>query len=1008
MLTCVAAFAIASGPDFRQADTILLAGKPALRIEGRANTFIQSGQTQVTLDMLSDGRFALAWESRRQRKGLSGAYTRIFDPQGRPLSREAGTTRDTEFPQLAPSVALGSDGKADVAYLTRFRDGRQTPAYLGETRLESGKGLQSDPLIAKGPNGQIVAAWVGEVGHLQTRIFVQRFDSRGKPLGRAARVSEIDQIESVPSLASNADGFAIVWQRAGTDRKPTGLQARVFDWSGTPRTPARTVGDAQAIEPSLGLNGDGFIVGWIQPNSAGTFAAGAQRLTSDLLPNGAPIRLAPQSGDQVAIAVSGRADGRFALAWNHRTDSDTDVYAQLFSASGNPEGKAFRATQLSKGYQGMAESTGSKRLVYSSQGLAIAWHGDTGKGDSVSANFTLIQPRADRSLASLINVQATKVDIRQSSGKPMLKFDRMITVTTPHDPPISNFKLIANPWDVQIPMANGGFNAYSQTSFTPPDCQSAVGPGFVVVVVNDGIAFYRKDGTQTYTNNMRQTNGFWGSLAASDDFIYDPETFYDTQTGRWFVMASQGNGNVNSAALVGVSDDSDPNGTWYLYKFDATGLAGDLFDSPNFGTDANVLYITGDGFGRGANYPVYCIEKAPLLSGQNPTIIRSATLPTSTQSAGIPPVQDSGSRYYMIEHKEGGNNTSVDLIALANPLSSPSFTRFTLTVPAYAPPGDPPQSGSGSRVNTFDGRFWSVKYKNGFLWATHHINSRVVARWYQIDPRGWPTSGNNPVLVQSGQVDLGSDFYTFFSGIGVDDGNNAGIVYGRSRPSEFYSASHSSRRMTDALGTMSNHTIDKVSTGAYTGGRWGDYHDSEADPEFPGLMWGFAEWAEGQSWRAWVQPFYVTNELWANVITPFKGTRTAGSYLDTIYDDNRVMSFRSTPRLNVNDPFIGVEFRSKTRRTGQVSVNLQFAYQVDGAGFTLKTRLLNRNTGLYDLVDTRAASLSEQLANVNVPNPTDYVQADGSISCRMTVEATGPVSSPVVNLSIDRWAWIEN
>ena len=214
--------------------------------------------------------------------------------------------------------------------------------------------------------------------------------------------------------------------------------------------------------------------------------------------------------------------------------------------------------------------------------------------------------------------------------------------------------------------------------------------------------------------------------------------------------------------------------------------------------------------------------------------------------------------------------------------------------------------------------------------------------------------------------------------------------------------------MTDATGTMGGHTIDMSATGPYTQGRWGDYHDCEADPEFPGLMWGFAEWSEGQSWRAWVQPFYVTNELWANVVTAFKGIRTGGTFVDTIYDDNRVMTFRSTPRVNSNEPFVGIEFRSKTRRTGQVSVNMQFAYNVTGIGFTLRTRLLNRNTGVYDLVDTRAASVPEQLVNVNVANPTNYVQADGSISCRMTVESSTPVGSPVVDLKIDRWAWIEN
>lgn len=1012
MLACYAAAALAAGSDFRHADVVTVGGSPALRIEGRANTYTFSGQSQTSLDVLPDGRFALAWESRRQRVGFSGAYARTFDRDGRPSSGEIATTRDKSFPQLDPSVALRSDGRPYVAYLARFRDGRHTPAYLGDSKLESGKGIQADPLVARGPGGRFIAVWTAEIGYLQTRIFAQLFDAKGKPVGTAQRASGLDQVESTPSIAANDRGFAVVFQRYDERRRSAGLMGRAFDWRGKPLTQCKAIGDPNAIEPSFDTLGEGFVVGWVSPSTTGKFSVAAQRLSDDLAPIGTPIEAPTQVGDQNAVAVAGRMDGRFAFAWNRRTANDSDVYVQLVGSDGNPRSTAFRATRLSRGTQAMAECTGKRRLVYGPTGVMIAWFGDCGLGDAMGANFTLIrEEKRPDALAAGINAVATRRPKELVAGKTKLTFDRMAKIVAgPHEPPINNWQQVVNPWGVQIPMANGGFNAYSQTSFTPPDCDIAAGPDHLVVTVNDGIAFYTKDGTLTYMNNMRQTNGFWGQLAASDDFIYDPQTFYDRQTGRFFVMATQGAGtSSNAAALVAVSDDSDPNGTWYLYKFDVTGLAGNFFDSPNFGTDANVLYVTGDGFGNGANYPVYCIEKAPLLIGQQPGIIKSTTLPTSTQSAGIPPVQDSGPQYYMVEHKEGATNTAVDLVAVANPLSNPTFSRFTLAVPAYTAPGDPPQSGSSSRVDTFDARMWSVKFKNGFLWATHHINARTVARWYQIDPRGWPTSGNNPVLVQSGEVDLGATIYTSFPAIAADDGNNAAIGYQRASSAEFYSAAHSTRRMSDAAGAMSGHTIDMVSTGPYTGGRWGDYSGCSEDPVYPGLFWSFGEWSDGSSWRAWVQPLYATNELWANGITTLIGTLISGGYKDLIYDDSAVMKWKSARRPSIPGQAISIELRTRTRRRNQTSAQLQLVYNVDVGGFTMRTSLLNQSTGKFDILDVRAASTSKQTANISVANPSNYVrQSDGAVISRILIEPTGPAGQSSANVLVNRWAWIEN
>jgi hypothetical protein len=268
----------------------------------------------------------------------------------------------------------------------------------------------------------------------------------------------------------------------------------------------------------------------------------------------------------------------------------------------------------------------------------------------------------------------------------------------------------------------------------------------------------------------------------------------------------------------------------------------------------------GDGFGITANYPVYTFDKASLLAGNPPAIQKSMTMPTSTQSAGIPPVvYGDPPAYYMIEHQEGTNRTAVRLVALRDPLGAPYFTFYNLTVPAYSDPEDPPQKGTSVRPETFDSRFWSTAYRNGYLWATHHVNSsRVRARWYQVNMNGWPTSGLNPQLVQSGEIDPGFTVRTFFSSITVNASGDAAITCSRSSPNEYISMITALRYSTDPLGTFRTPVTQKTSNAGDTSGRWGDYSAVNPDPARPNSLWAHHEYGVSGNWRTWITELVLT------------------------------------------------------------------------------------------------------------------------------------------------------
>jgi len=606
------------------------------------------------------------------------------------------------------------------------------------------------------------------------------------------------------------------------------------------------------IEPVIAAAPGGYVVAWLEPaGGAGDYAVLARRLDLGGCPVGDPFEVGPSGGGHSAPAVAAADDGRFAIAFNAADGEGSGVFVRLFWADGTPVGPCTRLTRHWRGDQSMRQAAGTRRLAFAGDRLVCVWDGEGGFGDPSSVNVTMLTPTrlsgADRGVTPTMKPAVAPVVLAQGP--------------TPHEPPVFDSRHVAvdAPRETVLGPAGLGFTAINSTGWTPPDPHMAVGPQHVVVMTNGAIAFFTKTGVFQFQDQIEGGGGFWGSLGATG-FVFDPEVIYDDLSGRFFAMASERTPADLSFALVAVSDDSDPNGTWHKYRFETTPLAGDTFDSPNIGVDADTMYLTGDGFGGPVPYPVFVYDKASLLAGDPPVVTNSFSVPTTTQSAGMPPVSyDDPPALYLIEHSESGAATTVRLIAIQDALTSPTMTFETLSVPVYGPPEDPPQMGTSARPETFDARFWNVAYRNGSLWATHHVNStRVRARWYEIAMNGWPDSGMTPTLVQSGEIDPGPEIRTFFSAITVDDHGNAAMVFARSAPTEFISMATAYRYASDPLGTFQPDVIHQTNTGPYTGGRWGDYGAVNVDPLDSVSMWAHHEYAVGNSWVTWIAGFTPT------------------------------------------------------------------------------------------------------------------------------------------------------
>jgi len=411
-----------------------------------------------------------------------------------------------------------------------------------------------------------------------------------------------------------------------------------------------------------------------------------------------------------------------------------------------------------------------------------------------------------------------------------------------------------------------GFEAISQTEWSPPDPTLAVGPNHVVVTVNSAIAFYDRNGNQTFSTDLGTPGspGFFEGVGASSNFVFDPKCFYDHRSERFIVMALEQVGSTESWIDIAVSDDSDPNGIWYKYRtFSAIQIESSTYwvDYPGFGFDENAYYVTGNLFkltgpDGGFGWQLFRIfDKAPMLVG-DPVVITDMA-PGNGASLQVAQMFGSAPQCFFVNRQTA---SSLNVWTITDPLGSPSleFVEVPMMASATGPSQDAPNPGGGE-ISTLDGRLMNVHFRDGNLYASHAINGPpgiTVARWYHIETNGWPSSGNSPALVQQGEVTGTSGQHYYFPAIYSDKFQNVGLIMARSSASEFASVQVSGRVPSDPTGTMST-PIELAIGDDGANGRWGDYLDIAIDPNDDTTFWIIGMYQRNFGWQTWIDSFTV-------------------------------------------------------------------------------------------------------------------------------------------------------
>jgi hypothetical protein len=433
--------------------------------------------------------------------------------------------------------------------------------------------------------------------------------------------------------------------------------------------------------------------------------------------------------------------------------------------------------------------------------------------------------------------------------------------------------------EAQTPALGTSFNTITrqQAGFIPPDPIGAAGPNHLVDAVNANIQFYTKSGVQQYSQTL---DTFFGQ--SSSHFLFDPKVLYDNSAGRFLVVADEvaGTGtNTNaddvSRIHVAVSDDSDPNGTWYSFSFNSLlsdGTNNYWGDYPTVGVDEQAIYVSENFFptesSGNAVSRMWIIPKANFYStGATPTV--TFTNPNAATGLGfdvftwqpaqvIGDINGATTGTYLVGysglHFTSGPNSGqevVEVLRVDSPLSAtPTFTASQILVGDISSNVhvDAPQSGSGTAINTGDERALQALWYNNHLYATTTVNpgnGQATAHWFDFNASGVGAA----TLAQQGNID-GEDIApgtsTFFPSVAVNTQGTVAFGFAASGPSIFAGSYFTQHTAADASGTVENSQVLRAGLDSYARvdnigrNRWGDYTGISVDPS-DNSFWVFNE-----------------------------------------------------------------------------------------------------------------------------------------------------------------------
>ena len=563
------------------------------------------------------------------------------------------------------------------------------------------------------------------------------------------------------------------------------------------------------------------------------------------------------------------------------------------------------------------------------------------------------------------------------------------------------------------------FPAIGSTGAEPPDPDLAVGPTAIVNVVNSDLAFFTKTGQKTFQQSFQN---FFKSVSP-ESFDFDPKVVYDQVAGKFIVLQlglNDASSNGTSSLLIGVSDTSNPNGTWKLFKVDVKQTEGSnnfWLDYPGLGVNKDSVVISGNMFAMQGSSGYNGVQ---IIAFPKDTLYSGTATPSKFKVGGG--TAQFGKAYDSIAPAvyavQSSSFTAMTLTAVQRNGSAFTVTQKDVPVPSWSTAPGQANGVNGRTFDTVGPRVFSVAQRGDRLVASHTVrgaNGSVAARWYDFKLNNWPAGAAGPSLSQSGNVEPPTGNSYVFPSISIDRAGGLGLAVCNLSPTTTGQILVSGRRVNDPIGTMSVPTLLETAPGTtYTGfsNRWGDYLDTEIDPADNTTFWTVGMGAG-------------TNGKWLTLINKFRISPDSSSFTNLLPTS---LSVQSGTYVSGNQASFGsvdgVNYMLNSQMVnglGQVAgYNLTFkapSNQIDllraqialraASGSTVIIQALNNSTNKYEQIDALAMTGSQIMKTIDFTEGriASYVKADGTIqlSIRAVASSRGKVLPPVFNFTTDQF-----
>jgi hypothetical protein len=458
---------------------------------------------------------------------------------------------------------------------------------------------------------------------------------------------------------------------------------------------------------------------------------------------------------------------------------------------------------------------------------------------------------------------------------------------------------------------------HTEGDVIPPDTMGAAGPNHLVSILNSDFGVFNKTTGAPIPNQQISLQSFWGSLdnatVQPSDFPFDPKILYDQHSGRFVAVTLGGRSAPGSWVMIAVSSTPDPTGTWDKWAIDADLYNGvtqtnNSADYPGFGVDQFNVYVTANMFdvaGNAQHGKVWVIPKPQLLTNPGATIALFEFTGAFLSGFSRQPAHTFGAAAAQYLVSEGAPSQLL-LTRIDNTSSTPVLQPpVPVAVSAYpftdSTPGAP-QLGNDNTIDTSDTRVLNAVYRNGSVWATHHVvgpSGKVEVAWYRINP------GSGTVQSQGRVADPNRWYY--YPSIAVNKDNVAAIGFSGSSTAEYvggyYTIVRPSSNVAEAVNLLKAGEAPYWKTLTGTENRWGDFSATVVDPSDDMTFWTLQEYAQtpdpatGSSrWGTWWGTFHPSD-----VAAPsgLSATAGAGVQVTLTWTDSSVneLGFRIERRL---------------------------------------------------------------------------------------------------------------